>query len=377
MIGGGAAGFFAALTAAERGVEVILLEKTRQLLAKVKISGGGRCNVTHACFDNRQLVTNYPRGNLELLGPFSRFGPRDTVEWFERHSVPLKVEDDGRMFPVSNSSQSIIDCLHNEAKKRCVEIRLEQKITALEKGFVVTAGETFSCDRLLLATGSSPQGYAFARHFGHTIVPPVPSLFTFHVPTSPLLDLSGIAVQDVELSLMGLYTRGPLLITHFGFSGPAVLRLSAFAARLLHESGYTGELSVDWLPGKVLERTKSGKAIGSLALLPKQLWKRMLELCSIDPLTPCAHLSNSEWQSLDERLHTDRFSINGKSPYKEEFVTAGGVALKEINFKTMESRLVPGLHFAGEILDIDGVTGGFNFQNAWTTGYLAGLGMVK
>jgi len=328
VIGGGAAGIFAAICAKEAHPElpVAVLEKSAVLLAKVRISGGGRCNVTHSCFEPQLLIKNYPRGHKELLGPFHHFGPQDTIDWFSSRNAPLKTEKDGRMFPITNSSQTIIDSLLKEAQTLGVTIHKKcriEKIVKTKAGFIV---DNFSCTKLILATGSSPVGYAWAEQLGHTIQKPVPSLFTFNVPTSPLNKFSGIAIQDAKLQVGPFVQTGPLLITHFGFSGPAVLKLSSWAARYLYEQNYCTPLHIKWPE-----------------ILPKRL-KNPPEL----------------------------FAIEGKNTNKEEFVTCGGVTLKEVNFKTMESKICPGLHFAGEILDIDGVTGGFNFQSAWTTGFLAG-----
>ena len=358
VIGGGAAGIFAALAAKKAAPDrsVTVLEKTSVLLSKVKISGGGRCNVTHACFDPKKLIENYPRGGQELLGPFHRFQPQDTVEWFEERGVKLKTEPDGRIFPTTNNSTTIINCLLDEAKKLGVEILLRQRI------------ETPPAGTVILATGSSPDGYKLAESLGHTLQPPVPSLFTFNVPTSSLKDLSGIAVP-VQVSLLGttLTQTGPLLITHFGFSGPAILKLSAWGARFLHDKNYRFEIEIDWLPHIKAD------PFSAKDQLPKKLWREFVK----DFQKPFPQLSKSELQKLEDRLHRDRYQVDGKTIHKEEFVTCGGVTLKEVDFKTMESKLHPGLYFAGEILNIDGITGGFNFQNAWTTGYIAGTSSVK
>jgi len=391
VIGGGAAGIFAAIfaKASQPKAYVVVLEKTAVLLSKVKVSGGGRCNVTHACFDPKELVKNYPRGEKELLGPFHRFQPRDTVEWFESRGVKLKTENDGRMFPVTDSSSTIIDCLLSEAKKLGVDIRLRQRV---EK--VVKTGQTFeihlkdspsiSCTQLILASGSSPEVYACAESLGHSIQPPVPSLFTFNVPTSPLKELSGVSVPQATVHVGAYRQTGPLLITHFGFSGPAILKLSAWGARYLHEHNYKVDFVIDWLPRlsqedllqEILKLKESSPQKTLLALnpfyLPKNLWKELLG--ALDK--PLAHLSKKEAQELAQKLHADRYRMDGKTTHKEEFVTCGGVALKEVDFKTMQSKICPGLYFAGEVLDIDGVTGGFNFQNAWTTGSIAGSSAV-
>lgn len=385
VVGGGAAGLFGAITAASRGASVILLERTNQLLSKVRISGGGRCNVTHACLDPRELIKNYPRGHKELLGPFTRFGPQETIAWFEERGVPLKTERDGRMFPLSDRSESIIDCLLTQAQMHGVDIRLVSRIEGIfhEEGrFILSLHNAkMECDSLLLATGSNPHGHALARSLGHTITPLVPSLFTFNSPTSPLHDLSGVSVDDATLTIADspFTQRGPLLITHFGFSGPAVLKLSAWAARFLHENNYRATLRINWISTydasstlTTLKSTAPSRPIGgeNPFHLPRQLWKRLL--APLDPHKRLADLTRQELSSLLTRLTTDSYIIEGKTTHKEEFVTCGGIHLKEINFKTLESRITPSLFFAGEILDIDAVTGGFNFQNAWTTSFIAG-----
>lgn len=377
VIGGGAAGVFAAIHC-----KALLLEKTNQLLAKVRISGGGRCNVTHACFDPAKLAQNYPRGAKELVGPFHYFQPKDTIAWFEKRGVPLKTESDGRMFPTTDSSQTIIDCLLQAAETAGVEIRKQQKIETIEKteeGFLV---QGIPAKNILLATGSSPWGYEMAQKFGHTIVEPVPSLFTFNVPTSPLLDLSGISVPNATLTLKGMKQQGPLLLTHWGFSGPAALKLSAWAARELHDVGYKATLVINWvsassqeaLTQELLQWKQTRPLQGFPPLLPSNL---LLKLLGPQINTPIGKLSNHTLAHFAAKLYADPYEVNGKTTYKQEFVTAGGVNLKEIDFKTMQSRITPGLFFAGEILNIDGVTGGFNFQNAWTTGFLAGIAMSK
>lgn len=381
VIGGGAAGIFAAISAkgANPSAKVALLEKSAVLLAKVRVSGGGRCNVTHACFDPALLIQHYPRGFNELRGPLHRFQPRDTIHWFESRGVPLKAEKDGRVFPVSDNSESIIGCLLSEAKKLGVEIHMRQRIQTVgrtEMGFEVGP---FSCRRLILATGSSSEGQGWAEALGHSIQKPVPSLFTFNVPTSPLKELSGISVDGVELRIVGtsLVQKGPLLITHFGFSGPAALKLSAWGARHFHEKQYQVELAINWLPqwtlNQIFEELSQSKKMAphnplqNIFHLPKNLWKQLL-----NDERRLNDFSKSDLRSLAQKLHCDVYCVNGKTTHKEEFVTCGGVTLKEVNFKTLESKICPGLYFAGEILDIDGVTGGFNFQNAWTTAFIAG-----
>lgn len=392
IIGGGAAGVFSALAAKTRypHAQVLLLEKTAALLAKVKISGGGRCNVTHSCFDPKILTHHYPRGNQELLGPFHRFQPLNTIEWFESRGTFLKTEEDGRMFPTTDDSETIIHTLLNEARSLGVEIRLKQHVTSITRhneNFLIELKEGSSiCKNLILATGSNPQGWALAEHLGHTITPPVPSLFTFNIPSSPLKELSGVSVEKVTLSLPGFNSTqtGPLLITHFGFSGPAALKLSAWAARFLHKHQYRCELLVNWLPDLSKEEIyhqlsglKKSAAQKTLISenpfkLPKNLWKTLLQKYPDQLNKNFADLSLKFFHTLAEDLLQSSYLIEGKTTHKEEFVTCGGIVLKEIHFKTMESKICPHLFFAGEILDIDGVTGGFNFQNAWTTGFIAG-----
>jgi len=372
VIGGGAAGIFAAIEAkrCHPDSSVLVLEKSAVLLSKVRISGGGRCNVTHACFDPKEISKNYPRGAKELIGPFHRFGPRDTVEWFQSRGVNLKTESDGRMFPTTDTSETIIHCLLSEAKKLGVEIAMRQKVEQISKDgqlfLIQLEDKQIVTSALLLATGSSPQGYEWAKQLGHTIELPVPSLFTFNVPTSPLLDLAGISVK-AELHIRGMpYSQtGPVLLTHWGFSGPAAIKLSAWAARELHAKNYQVELIVNWLPNMNVEEIYEALKTNAYPLLPKNLWKRFVG----------DQKSHKELRRLAEKLHADPYKVQGKTTYKEEFVTCGGVTLSEVNFQTMESKLCPGLYFAGEILNIDGVTGGFNFQNAWTTGFIVGRSM--
>ncbi|MFI5334449.1 MAG: NAD(P)/FAD-dependent oxidoreductase [Chlamydiales bacterium] len=394
VIGGGAGGVFGAISAkaANPHAKVLLLEKSGVLLSKVKISGGGRCNVTHGCFEPKMLTERYPRGSKELIGPFHRFQPRNTIEWFESRGVNIKIEEDGRAFPVTDRSQTIIDTLLQEASKLGVEILLRQKINVVSKNdkeFLIERleGESLTSTHLLLATGSSPEGWKWAEEFGHTINPPVPSLFTFNSPSSSLKELSGISVDPTEVNVLGTarVERGPLLITHFGFSGPAVLKLSAWEARHLHTCDYRFKISINWLPNysssqicAELMHAKTDSPAKPLSErlfgLPKNLWRALLqEKCD----KRANDLTAKELQLLAHRLHADIYSIEGKTTHKEEFVTCGGVKLSEIDFKTMESKITPGLFFAGEILDIDGITGGFNFQNAWTSAYIAGSALQK
>lgn len=395
MIGGGAAGFFGAIACAEAHphTQVILLEAGRQLLAKVRISGGGRCNVTHACFDPALVAQNYPRGNRALRGPLSRFQPRHTVEWFAAHGVKLKTEADGRMFPVTDNSETIIDCLIQAAQQAGVKIRTEApvaKISKLDTEFVVQlkSGEELRCDRLLLTTGSNPQGYQIAKNLGHKVEPPVPSLFTFNVLDSQLRELAGVAADPVHLRLLvsdnkPLEQTGPLLITHWGLSGPAVLKLSAWGARILYGQSYQATLRVNWLPqhnGESLHQAllsakaeSPRKAIAANPIsLSRRLWQYLCDRAGIGVEKRWAELSKKDLNQLVAELTQGRYPIQGKGIFKDEFVTCGGVSLKEVDFKTLESRCCSGLYFAGEILDIDGITGGFNFQNAWTTAWLAG-----
>ncbi len=414
VIGGGAAGFFGAIACAEAdpSARVTLYEATAHPLAKVKVSGGGRCNVTHACFEPRELARRYPRGGRELLGALSRWQPRDTVAWFGARGVPLKTEADGRMFPISDDSQTIVDCLMAAAEKAGVKLLLQRGVKTVEGGaptrpeadkasrepgppsfqLTLTNGGSARCDRLLIATGGnkSNAGFAFARAFGHTLEPPVPSLFTFHIKDSRLAGLSGVSVEDAATAVPGtkLKERGPLLITHWGVSGPAVLKLSAWGARTLHDCAYKFPLHVNWLPGlkpdalfAALTTARSAnprKRIGTRCPLglPLRLWERLIGAAGIGLEAQWTTVSDAALRALAAQTGAAEFAVDGKSMFKEEFVTCGGVRLTEVDFRTMESRLAPGLHFAGEVLDVDGITGGFNFQAAWTTGWLAGRAMA-
>jgi predicted Rossmann fold flavoprotein len=399
IIGGGAAGFFAAIACAENypDARVVLLEAGREPLSKVKISGGGRCNVTHACFDPSLLVQHYPRGSKALRGAFSRFQSQDTVEWFASQEVELKTEADGRMFPTTDSSETIVQCLLDAAEMAGVKVRtgimVKEIINEAGKWLVKgKSGQIWQSDRLLLATGSSPSGWKWAKSCGHQIVPPVPSLFTFQISDPRLQDLAGVSVRNVKvkLPLSGknkLEQIGPLLITHWGASGPAILKLSAWGARELHDLHYQTNLIINWLPQYKLEPLREmllsvksqlprRQVITSCPVpIPSRLWERLAIAAEIKPETRWAEISNKQLDRLLNQLLQGEYQIRGKGVFKDEFVTCGGVNLKEVDFKTMESKIQPGLYFAGEILDIDGVTGGFNFQSAWTTGYLAGLGM--
>lgn len=403
VVGGGAAGFFAAITAAEAspGCGVTIYEATAHLLAKVKVSGGGRCNVTHACFEPRELVKRYPRGGRELLGAFSRWQPRDTVEWFEARGVKLKTEEDGRMFPVTDSSQTIVDCLMNAARAAGVVIRTNCGVKSAERGegtpppfkLHLTTGETVTADRLLLAAGGnrSNAGFTIAAQFGHMIEPPVPSLFTFNIKDPRLDGLAGVSVEDAATEVVGqkgLKERGPVLVTHWGLSGPGILKLSAWGARTLSDCGYKFTLRVNWAPKynaetarAALEQARAANPKKQITTwsplgLPSRLWEKLVAAAGVAPEAIWTGIGNPALRALAAQVCEAQFAVDGKSTFKEEFVTCGGVRLGEVDFKTMESRLLPGLYFAGEFLDVDGITGGFNFQNAWTTGRLAGLAMA-
>ena len=395
IAGGGPAGFFAAIRCAELNPElrVLILEKASQTLGKVIISGGGRCNVTHACFDPAQLITYYPRGANELRGAFSRFQPRDTVEWFESRGVKLKTESDGRMFPVTDSSETIADCLREAAKKAGVQVRTGTSLLGVEKsqknGFrleVRSEAKVFfiQTQKLLMATGSDRKTLEILRSLGHSIEQPVPSLFTFNVKDARIAGLAGVSVEDVTLKMDSIVQRGALLITHWGLSGPAVLRVSAWGARELHEASYRAKLNVNWLGDyhydqalEILQRNRDWtenrrkKVFTQQAFsqIPARLWKQLVHF--IDEKN-WGDVSKSELQKLARELTEGKFVIAGKGQFKDEFVTCGGLKLNEVDFKTMQSRLVDNLFFAGEVLNIDGLTGGFNFQSAWTTGWLAG-----
>ncbi len=425
VVGGGAAGMFGAIAAARASlhapvpVHVVVLEAGPQLLSKVLVSGGGRCNVTHACFDPQALVRHYPRGQRALLGPFHQFQPRDTVAWFTAEGVRLKTEADGRMFPTTDDSQTIADALIQAARRAGVELRLRTTVTQIDQtgpspetssptGFWLTlrSGERLWCDRLLLATGSSPQGHRWAGQLGHAIASPVPSLFTFSIRDARIQGLAGVSVPQAHLRLVpqlpstaepdsapqrsrrgagaALEQVGPLLVTHWGLSGPGVLKLSAWGARSLQTSRYRAQLWVNWVyPLSTAEvrsrliaaQSDAGrKSIANFCPveLPRRLWQRLLDFVGIDPDGRWAELPKEQRDRLATELTHGAYTVIGKGMYKEEFVTCGGVELSEVNFKTMESRRCPGLYLAGELLDIDGITGGFNFQSAWTTGWIAG-----
>jgi predicted Rossmann fold flavoprotein len=392
VIGGGAAGYFAAINVAESRLdaEVVICEATNKVLSKVLISGGGRCNVTNDTKDPRDLVKNYPRGGRELLGPFNRFGVVETIKWFQDRGVQLKVEKDGRMFPQSNSSSTIIECFKGLVSKYKIDLRLKERIESVEfnSNFKVKAGsreEEF--DAVILASGGNERSYEIARSLGHSIVSPIPSLFTFEIK-DPLLDnLSGLSFLKVELSLTfskrKFKNQGPLLITHWGLSGPAVIVLSSICARELYDANYEAELRVNFLPEMNSEEVQdllssyrqlnlNKKVINGLPFpLTRAFWERVLTISGIEVDLLWQGMSKKLIKDLANALTNTSLRVNGKGVFKEEFVTAGGVSLKEVDFKTMQSRICPGLYFAGEVLDIDGVTGGFNFQSAWTTAWIA------
>ena len=391
IVGGGAAGFFSAINIVERNpkLKVAILERGKEVLSKVRISGGGRCNVTHACFEPNELVKFYPRGEKELRGPFHQFCSGDTIEWFEKHGVELKIEEDGRMFPVSNTSQTIIDCFINASHQLGIKIVTGQSVQSIFKAEncwkIETQSESYLAEKLILATGSNPKMWDLLHTFGHAIVPPVPSLFTFNIKDARIKDLPGIATQvSIKVKDTKLNSVGPLLITHWGMSGPAILKISAWGARILHDKNYQFAIEVNWLNGleteeaelllKELKQEHAKKTVSKKSPLELQnrLWESLVLAAGVGPETKWADLSKLQIQNMANQLTKGVFQVNGKSTFKEEFVTAGGIDLKEINFKTMESKLHQNLFFAGEIVNVDAITGGFNFQNAWTSGFILG-----
>lgn len=395
IAGGGAAGFFTAINIAEANpkIKIALLERGKEVLSKVRISGGGRCNVTHACFVPNDLVKFYPRGEKELRGPFNRFCSGDTIEWFERHGVELKIEEDGRMFPVTDSSQTIIDCFMDAVTKLNIPVLTGESIQSLYKAEthwkIETNKETFLAEHLVMATGSNPKMWDMLAELGHTIIPPVPSLFTFNIKDPRIKDLMGVsAIASVKVKGSKLDASGPLLITHWGMSGPGILRLSAWGARELAAKNYQFVLQVNWLNGmahdecmetlKELKQEQAKKTVAKQSPFefPNRLWQSLVTASGISPETRWADLSKNHLEALKNQLVNGEFNVNGKSTFKEEFVTAGGVDLREVNFKTMESKLLENLYFSGEILNIDAITGGFNFQNAWTGGFIAAESIV-
>ena len=394
VIGGGAAGFFGAITCAEQGVEeVLILEKGPDVLEKVKISGGGRCNVMHACFDPRILIENYPRGRKSLMGPFHHWHAGDTMEWFQSHGVELKTEDDGRMFPITDDSRTIIDCLTKAASSSGVrwqtKCRVQNVRPGLVEGFTVetSSGETLEAAVLLVTTGGIRSGAARKplTDLGHRFAPPVPSLFTFQINDERLADLQGVSVQHSLVRIGQLRSEGPVLVTHRGLSGPGILKLSALGARELAEKDYKFELRVDWTAGmrpeavaskiQAQRRNHGARKVmtrSPMEQFPRRLWERLSSAAGVTEATSWSNLTKSQQGHLTEQLLDGRFQVDGKSLNKDEFVTCGGVPLHDVNLKTMESKSVPNLYFAGEVLDVDGITGGYNFQSAWTTGRIAG-----
>lgn len=389
VVGGGAAGFFTAINIVEKrpNLKVAILERGKSVLEKVRISGGGRCNVTHACFVPNDLVKFYPRGERELKGPFNQFCSGDTIEWFEKHGVELKIEDDGRMFPVSNSSQTIIDCFQEAVKKLKIDVLTNHSVQELYKAEthwkITSTQEVFTCEKIVMASGSNPKIWELLQTLGHSIIEPVPSLFTFNIKDPRIKYLMGLSsVASVKVKKSKLEASGPLLITHWGLSGPGILRLSAWGARELADKKYQFAIQVNWLNETTFEEAidllkevkeeNVKKLVTKYAQfeLPKRLWENLVKAADISEETKWADLNKKQMNVLAEQLTNAKFQVNGKSTFKEEFVTAGGVDLKEVNFKTMESKVAPNMYFAGEILNIDAITGGFNFQNAWTGGFI-------
>jgi predicted Rossmann fold flavoprotein len=394
VIGGGAAGFFCAVNAARMNplLEVILLEKSSKLLSKVRVSGGGRCNLTHACFDREEMSRHYPRGQRFVKKAFHRFFTTDTIQWFEERGVPLKTEADGRMFPQSDNSESIVSCLLKEVNQYKVDVRMNAEVLQLQKtadGFDLhlSQGKTIVADYVCVACGGYPKTPMFdwLMQTGHTIESPVPSLFTFNIPGHPVTSLMGVSVPAATVKIGGtkLEETGPLLITHWGLSGPAVLKLSARGARELAERNYHFPITVNWLPGQQdqqlalqfrgIRQELAAQKIGirNPFALPQRLWDLLLELSGIDQEKRWADLPVKEQNKLVVNMVQCSFEVKGKTTFKEEFVTAGGIRLNDIDVNTMQSKILPGLYFAGEIMDVDGVTGGFNFQHAWTSGFIA------
>ncbi len=396
IIGGGAAGFFAAINAAEFNpkAKIVILERGKEVLTKVRISGGGRCNVTHAEFIPNELVKNYPRGEKELKGPFHTFMTGDTIAWFEERGIELKIEEDGRMFPVSNSSETIINCFLDEVQRLDIKIlkhHAVQEILPINDNWeITTTNGSFHAIKVLVATGSNPKVWELLKNLGHNIEPAVPSLFTFNIKDERITDLPGLSTRaSVKVVTNNLRTEGPLLITHWGMSGPAILKLSAWGARELHDMDYKFDIRVNWLPGyshedlsEELSELKNEHRKQQVSTypqfgLPKRLWRSLVKASGISENLTWADMNKSQIKNLSIQLTAGIFEVNGKSTFKEEFVTAGGIDLKQVNFKTFESRIQKNLYFAGEILNIDAITGGFNFQNAWTGAYIAAKAMTS
>ena len=394
VIGGGAAGFFAALSAKKHSPksEVVIFEKSNKLLAKVKISGGGRCNVTHACFKASMLSKFYPRGAKQLKKAFSIFQPKDTVAWFRARGIDLKTESDGRMFPVTDDSQTIIDCFLHEAQIKKIQIVKQSRVNELhpEKcGFTLVFNKSKKhFDKVIIASGGSPKirGFEWLQNIGHSIISPIPSLFTFNMPEEPVKELMGLVVENATARIQGtkLAYTGPVLITHWGMSGPAILKLSAWGARLLYDHNYKFNVQINWLSVKSenevhdminaeMDRIRKKKIANANPFgLPNRMWLFLLEKVQINSDSPWMELSKKNRNKLVNVLLNDVYAVSGKTTFKEEFVTCGGISLLDVDMKSMQSRICSDLYFAGEVLDIDGITGGFNFQAAWTTGYIAG-----
>ena len=394
IVGGGAAGFFAAFSVKDHHPEsqVTIFEKSDKLLSKVKISGGGRCNVTHACFQVSQLSKFYPRGAKQLKKAFSIFQPKDTVAWFRARGIDLKTESDGRMFPVTDDSQTIIDCFLHEAQIKKIEIVKQSRVNELypeKSGFSLVFNELKEhFDKVIIASGGSPkaQGFEWLKNIGHAIINPIPSLFTFNMPEEPVKDLMGLVVENATARIQGtkLQYTGPILITHWGMSGPAILKLSAWGARLLYDHNYKFNVQMNWLSVKSenevhdminakMDRIRKKKMANANPFgLPNRMWLFLLEKVQINSDSPWMELSKKNRNKLVNVLLNDVYAVSGKTTFKEEFVTCGGISLLDVDMKSMQSRICSDLYFAGEVLDIDGITGGFNFQAAWTTGYIAG-----
>ena len=396
VVGGGASGFFAAINIAEQNpnIKVAVLERGKDVLTKVKVSGGGRCNVTHAEFVPQDLVTNYPRGEKELLGPFHTFMTGDTIAWFEERGVELKIEEDGRMFPVSNRSQTIIDCFLSEARKHNVEVLKNEPVVSLvhqDNSWVVnTKTDSLVCEKLIIATGSNPKIWKVLENLGHTVTSPVPSLFTFNIKDDRIKDIPGVVAKNVNVKVVdsNLESDGPLLITHWGMSAPSILKLSAFGALELAKRAYKFAIEVNFINldydiaisqlNDIKKELNKKKIINYAQFdLPKRLWYQLVLASQISLETRWADCTKIQIDNLAKQLTEAIFNVDGKSTFKEEFVTAGGVNLKEVNFKTFESKLHENLYFVGEVLNIDAVTGGFNFQNAWTGAYIVSQNIFK
>ncbi len=397
IIGGGAAGHFTAINAKEQNsdLDITILEKGKEVLQKVKISGGGRCNVTHACFEPKELVKFYPRGEKELLGPFHQFMTGDTFEWFDDRGVPLKIEDDNRVFPEENTSQAIIDCFQNAVNKLGIKVLKNNGVNSVEKNneqwIINTKEQQFEADYLVIAAGSSKKVWDLCKTLEHTVVEPVPSLFTFNIKDKRIIDLGGISVPNADVKLVGtnLENSGPLLITHWGLSGPAILKLSAFGARILADKNYQYNVLVNWLGQDfddvldtltALKKSEARKQIhlkSPFADIPRRLWERFVSASEVKTTQNWGDLSNKQLHNLATQLTKGLFNANGRTTFKDEFVTAGGVDLKEINFKRFESKLHKNLFIVGEVLNIDAITGGFNFQNAWTGAYICAKSIAE